>query len=68
MRTPLLIAHGTRNALHPPTEAEALFSAYGGPREMYWIENAGHTEWMFDDNPTFLHLAAELGAWLGALG
>jgi len=64
MRTPLLIAHGTRNALHPPTEAEALFSAYGGPREMYWLEGVGHTEWMYDDNPHFQRLCRRIDDWL----
>lgn len=67
MRTPLLIAHGTRNALHPPTEAEALFSAYGGPKELYWIEGAGHTEWMFDDDPHFLGLGSRIVRWLDGL-
>lgn len=64
MRTPLLIAHGTRNALHPFTEAEALFTAYGGPKELYRIEGAGHTEWMFDDNPHFQALSARIDRWL----
>lgn len=67
MRTPLLIAHGTRNALHPMTEAEALFSAYGGPKELYSIEGAGHTEWMFDDNPHFQALGARIVQWLERL-
>jgi fermentation-respiration switch protein FrsA (DUF1100 family) len=67
MRTPLLIAHGTRNALHPLGEAEALFSAYGGPKELYWIEGAGHTEWMFDDNPHFRALGARIVRWLEKL-
>lgn len=64
MRTPLFLAHGTRNALHPPTEAEALFSAYGGPKKLYWIENAGHTEWMHDDNPHFLRLCERISSWI----
>lgn len=64
MRTPIFIAHGARNALHPPTEAEALFSAYGGPKELYWIEDVGHTEWMFDENPHYQALAARLRRWL----
>lgn len=64
MRTPLLIAHGTRNALHPVTEAEALFSAYGGPKEVYWIEGAGHTEWMFDDDPRFQALCERITRWI----
>lgn len=67
MRTPLLIAHGTRNALHSPAEAEALFSAYGGPKELYWIEGAGHTEWMFDDNAHFLRLNARIARWIARL-
>jgi len=67
MRTPLLIAHGTRNALHPYTEAEHLFSAYGGPKDLYWIEGVGHTEWMLDDNPTFQALGRRLVAWLDML-
>lgn len=67
MRTPLLIAHGTRNALHPFTEAEALFSAYGGPKELYSIEGAGHTEWMFDDNHHFQALGARITRWLERL-
>lgn len=64
MRTPLLIAHGTRNALHPVSEAEALFSAYGGPKEAYWIEGAGHTEWMFDEDPRFQALCARIARWI----
>lgn len=67
MRTPLLIAHATRNALHPITEAEALLSAYGGPKELYQIEGVGHTEWMFDDNPHFLALGARIDRWLEKL-
>lgn len=67
MRTPLLIVHGTRNALHPTTEAESLFSAYGGPKELYWIEGAGHTEWMFDGNPHFKALCTRIVRWLHKL-
>lgn len=67
MRTPLLIAHGTRNALHPATEAESLFSVYGGPKQLYWIEGAGHTEWMFDDNPHFQALGARVVRWVNQL-
>lgn len=67
MRTPLLIAHGTRNALHPLGEAEALFTAYGGPKELFWLEGAGHTEWMFDDNPHFRALGARITRWLEKL-
>ncbi len=62
-RVPLLIAHGERNFLHPPTEAEALYQAYPGPKELFWLWNAGHTEWMDDANPTFQKLVAAIDGW-----
>lgn len=64
MRIPVLIAHGDQNKLHPTGEAEALRDAYAGPNELYWIEGGGHTEWMHDDDPKFLALADQLGAWI----
>ncbi len=64
MRTPLFLAHATHNMLHSPGEAEALFSAYGGPKELYWIEGVGHTEWMFDDNPHFQALCERISSWM----
>ncbi len=62
-RVPLLIAHGERNFLHPPTEAEDLYNLYPGPKQIYWLWNAGHTEWMADDNPAFKKLVATIDAW-----
>jgi uncharacterized protein len=67
MWTPLLLAHGTRNALHPVSEAESLFAAYGGPKQLYWIEGVGHTEWMFDDNPHFQMLGERIVQWVDDL-
>lgn len=61
---PLLIAHGERNLLHPTGEAESLYQAYGGPKELYWIEGAGHTEFMHDDDPKFLALAEHVTRWI----
>ena len=61
-RVPLLIAHGERNFLHPPTEAEELYNLYPGPKGIYWLWNAGHTEWMADANPAFQKLVAR--SWL----
>ncbi len=57
MRIPLLIAHGDANALHPTEEAIALHDAYAGEKELFWIEGAGHTEFMHDDDPRYLALA-----------
>jgi pimeloyl-ACP methyl ester carboxylesterase len=61
---PLLVCHGERNTLHPTVEAQALYDAWGGPKELYWIPGAGHTEFMRDDHPTFLRLAARIEDWL----
>jgi len=62
-RIPILIAHGERNFLHPPTEAESLYNAYPGPKELLWLWNAGHTEWMDDAHPTFQKLVAAIDTW-----
>jgi pimeloyl-ACP methyl ester carboxylesterase len=62
-RVPLLIAHGERNFLHPPTEAEELYNLYPGPKQLYWLWNAGHTEWMDDANPTFRKLVSAIDGW-----
>jgi alpha-beta hydrolase superfamily lysophospholipase len=64
MRIPLLLAHGTENRLHPPAEAESLYAAYGGPKSLYFIEGAGHTEFMHDEDPRFQALAERIADWL----
>jgi hypothetical protein len=64
LAAPLLVCHGEKNALHPPAEATAFHAAYGGPKDLYWIPDAGHTEFMADDNPTFQALAARIADWL----
>jgi fermentation-respiration switch protein FrsA (DUF1100 family) len=66
--TPLLLVHGDRNALHPPEEARSLFARYPGPKEMHWVPDAGHTEWMLDDDPKFLALVGVLDRWIRARG
>jgi uncharacterized protein len=53
---PLLIVHGDRNRLHRPQEAQSLFDHAGEPKRLVYLEGAGHTEWMFDDHPTFHRL------------
>jgi len=63
-RVPLLIGHSTENTLHSVEEAWRLFVTYGGPRELYWLDGVGHTEWMLDDNATFQVLAVKLAAWV----
>lgn len=67
MSTPILIAHGDRNELHPTIEAVSLLRVYAGPKQLYWIEGAGHTEFMHDDNPRFQALGARIVGWLNEL-
>jgi pimeloyl-ACP methyl ester carboxylesterase len=57
---PLLVVHGAENELHRPEEAQALYDSAREPKRMRLIEGAGHTEWMFDDHPTFKSLVEEL--------
>jgi hypothetical protein len=67
LRAPLLVAHGDGNELHPVAEAESLYEKYAGPKTLYWIEGAGHTEFMHDDDPKFIALATTLGDWIERL-
>jgi len=58
---PLLLVHGSENRLHSPEESRELHRRAGDPKELVLLEGAGHCEWMYDDHPTFRHLAAILG-------
>ena len=64
---PVLIAHGDQNALHPTGEARSLFERYPGPKDLFWIEGGGHTEWMDDDDSRYQRLAGRIADWLDAL-
>ncbi|MCT2593560.1 alpha/beta hydrolase [Streptomyces sp. N2-109] len=57
---PLLVVHGAENELHRPEEAQWLYEQAGEPKRLHLIEGAGHTEWMFDEHPTFRALVEEL--------
>lgn len=66
---PLLLVHGEANALHSLEESQALYQAAGEPKRLVVLEDKGHTEWMFDSDPTFLRLRGELlGFFDSALG
>ena len=62
--TPIFIGHGDCNALHPVEEAVELYDQYPGPKKLYWVEKAGHTEWMHDDNPSLQALVLEVNLWI----
>jgi hypothetical protein len=57
--TPLFIAHGTKNSLHPYGEAEALFRAAGSPKTLYSIDGR-HNDFMYADHPEFIKLCDRL--------
>ncbi|WP_280396338.1 alpha/beta hydrolase [Nocardia brasiliensis] len=61
---PLLIVHGARNELHRPEEAHSLYHHAAAPKKLVFLEGAGHTEFMFDDHPTFRELVAIVDAFL----
>jgi len=65
---PILVAHGELNDLYPLSEALWLYRHWGGEKDLYRIPRAGHTEWMHDDDPTFLALVNRIVAWLGRNG
>jgi len=54
---PLLLVHGSDNKLNPPDESVELHRLAGEPKELVLLPGAGHTEWMYDDHPTFRHVA-----------
>lgn len=58
--TPLFIAHGARNSLHPFGEARTLFEAAGSPKTLYTV-NGRHNDFMYTDHPEFALLCAHLG-------
>ncbi|MGH3493136.1 MAG: alpha/beta hydrolase [Sciscionella sp.] len=63
---PLLLVHGTENRLHRPEESQALYDSAGEPKRLELLEGSGHTEWMFDDHPTYQRLVGMLDEFFGA--
>lgn len=61
---PLLIVHGADNALHKPVEAQSLYQHAREPKRLELLDGRGHTEWMFDDHPTFGSLVTLLDDFL----
>ncbi|MHB8504183.1 MAG: alpha/beta hydrolase [Acidimicrobiales bacterium] len=65
---PLLVVHAADNRLYRLEEAEAIATHAGEGARLEVIEGAGHTEWMYDEHPTYRRLAGILaeffaGAW-----
>lgn len=66
---PLLIVHGENNQLHKVEEAHTLYDVAPGRKKLEVLEGKGHTEWMFDEDPTFKHMVEVIDEFFtGAFG
>ncbi|MEV6796289.1 alpha/beta fold hydrolase [Streptomyces sp. NPDC051320] len=57
--TPLFIAHGERNTLHPYAEALALYASAASPKTLYTVDGR-HNDFMYSEHPEFLLLCDRL--------
>ena len=64
--TPLFVAHGKYNLLHPPEESLSFFEAAGEPKEWHWIEGK-HNDFMFQSHPVFQELMEKLKRFFSVL-
>jgi pimeloyl-ACP methyl ester carboxylesterase len=62
---PLLLIHGVENRLHSPEESHDLFARAGEPKRLELLDGSGHTEWAFDEHPTFQQVAALVREFVG---
>lgn len=63
---PLLVVHGDRNGLYKPVEAQSMYDHAAEPKRLEFLSGRGHTEWMFDDDPTFKTLVGMLDEFLAS--
>lgn len=63
---PLLVVHGEENQLHKVEEAHDLYRRASEPKQLVVLPGRGHTEWMFDEDPTFQHVIDQVDAFLAA--
>lgn len=53
---PVLLIHGQENRLHSVDESHDLYAHAHELKRLVILEGSGHTEWVFDDHPTFRHV------------
>ncbi len=61
--TPLLIVHGTTDAVLLPELAQAAYDAAIAPKELMWIETHNHIE-LYDQDPYVSETVARIVGWL----
>ncbi|MDQ0923896.1 fermentation-respiration switch protein FrsA (DUF1100 family) [Pseudarthrobacter sp. W1I19] len=57
--TPLFIAHGENNTLHPFEEAASLYEAAESPKTLYTVKGR-HNDFMYGDHPEFIEMCDRL--------
>jgi pimeloyl-ACP methyl ester carboxylesterase len=62
---PLLLIDADQAELHSPEESRVLYEKADEPKRLVLLEGKGHTEWMYDDDPTFRRLRGEVLEFLG---
>jgi pimeloyl-ACP methyl ester carboxylesterase len=62
---PLLLIHGQENRLHSVEESRDLYARAKEPKRLVILDGSGHTEWVFDDHPTFRHVIEITSQFLG---
>lgn len=62
--TPLFVAHGKDNLLHPLEESLSLFEAAKEPKTFYLI-NGKHNDFMYHDHPVYQDLVQQLIRFFG---
>lgn len=60
--TPLFVAHGVDNTLHPIAEAESLYAAATSPKRFLRLRGR-HNDFMYADHPVFVDLCDHLDAF-----
>jgi fermentation-respiration switch protein FrsA (DUF1100 family) len=61
--TPLLIVHGTTDAVLLPEKAQAAYDAATGPKDLVWIETHNHIE-LYDQDPYVSEVVGHVLGWL----
>lgn len=65
---PLLLVHGELNELHSADESRSLHKLAGANAELVLLPDSGHTEWMFDEHPTYQQMMKRIAEFFrGAL-
>lgn len=63
---PLLVVHAADNRLYRLEEGQSIFAYAAEPKQFVVLEGVGHTEWMFDDHPTYRRLEAIIAEFLAS--